>query len=184
MTILARRAGRPSYRALIAGAVPILWTVLAYLSGTGAAARAVNGSETIRLASGSRPPIAPPDIRVVTLDSSQTVREPVLSRNPFAFAPRIVATAAEASPPPMAPPAAVLPDLPPAPALSLIGIATSARADGRAERTAIITGPANGLHMVREADAVTPAYRVEAVLSDSVVLRDRATGASLRLTLR
>jgi hypothetical protein len=37
--------------------------------------------------------------------------------------------------------------------------------------------------MVREADAVTARYRVDAILPDSVVLVD-TSGASLRLTLR
>jgi hypothetical protein len=68
--------------------------------------------------------------------------------------------------------------------LSLIGVATTTHADGRAERTAIIAGgPLDPLYMVREADAVTAQYRVDAILPDRVVLVD-ASGASLRLTLR
>jgi hypothetical protein len=78
----------------------------------------------------------------------------------------------------------VPPDIPPGPALSLIGVATTTRADGRAERTAIITGPIDTLYMVREADAVAARYRVEAILPDSVLLADNATGAPLRLMLR
>ena len=67
--------------------------------------------------------------------------------------------------------------------LSLIGVATAALADGGAERTAIIAGPAGALYMVRDGDAVTTSYRVGAVLPESVRLVD-ATGASLSLVMR
>ena len=50
------------------------------------------------------------------------------------------------------------------------------------ERTAIIASR-DTLYMVREADAVTAGYRVDAVSSDSVLLVD-AAGAPLRLHLR
>lgn len=114
----------------------------------------------------------------------EPAREVLLSRDPFAFAP----ASAPPAPAPVTIPIAALPeappDVPPSIDLSLIGVATTTRADGRAERTAILAGPAGALHMVREADAVEGRYRVEAVTPDSVVLADGAAGTSLRLVLR
>jgi hypothetical protein len=69
-------------------------------------------------------------------------------------------------------------------ALSLIGVATTSHADGRVERTAIITGPADALYFVRDGDAVVTRYRVDAVLPDSVRLLDSVTGASVSLIIR
>ena len=126
--------------------------------------------------------------RVLDVDPVRLPAEPPpdvrLSRNPFAFAPRSVPPEPEPAPVPIPPAPAPLPDTPPSLVLSLIGVATTTRADGRAERTAIIAGPANALYMVREADPVAARYRVDAVTPDSVVLADGATGAALRLVLR
>ena len=184
MTLFTRRpAGRLSYRVLIAAAVPILLLILATLGRTGAAARDIADVEGVRRPAPVRERRVPvSDVRVPPLSPAEPPRALLLSRNPFAFAPRPPLPAPV--PPPVAPVVTPQPpDIPPSVVLSLIGVATTTRADGRAERTAIIAGgPLDPLYMVREADAVTQ-YRVDAILPDSVVLVD-ATGASLRLTLR
>lgn len=186
MTLSARRpVGRLSYRVLIAAAVPILWMILANLGRTGAAAPNITDLETTRRPTGGLAPSGPvPDVRLEQLRPREPVREPLLSRNPFALAP--FSLPATPGPLPVSTPSTpeAPPDIPPSAAFSLIGVATTTRADGRAERTAIITGPVDALYMVREADAVTTRFRVDAVLPDSVLLVDGATGSSLRLSLR
>ena len=182
---MRRADGRLSSRVLIAGAVPILWMILASLGRTGAAARDITDLETVRRPAGGLGPRVPvPDVRLEQLPLAQPARALVLSRNPFAFAPRSLPPGPASSPVSMAPPLEAPPDIPSSVTLSLIGVATTTRADGRAERTAIIAGPADALYVVREADAVMTRYRVDAVLPDSVLLVDGATGASLRLVLR
>jgi hypothetical protein len=123
-----------------------------------------------------------PDVRLAQLRPTQPATEPLLLRNPFAFAPRSVTPTPPPSSISIAPPAEAPPDLPPS--VALIGIATTSRADGRAERIAIIAGPADALYLVRDGDAVITRYHVEAVLPDSVQLVDDKTGAALRLLLR
>jgi hypothetical protein len=186
VTNVARRpAGRHSYRALIAAAVPILLLVLANVGRTDADARVVNARQPVRRpAAAPGPSISLPDVRLAQLCPTEPTREPLLSRNPFAYAPRpLLATVAPSAVSIASQPEAH-PDIPPSVPLSLIGIATTTRADGRVERTAVIAGPVDALYMVREADAVTARYRVDAVLPERVVLVDGATGVSLRLTMR
>ena len=177
--------GAVTYRVLIATAVPILWMSVTSYVRTGAAARDVADGEPVRRPTGVLAPRGTvPDVRLPELRPALPAPEPVLLRNPFAFAPRSLPPLPEPSPVPIAPPLETPPDIPPSAVLSLIGVATTTRADGRAERTAIIAGPADALYMVRESDAVLTRYRVDAVLPDSVRLVDGATGASLNLTLR
>ena len=159
--------------------------MLANLGRTGAVARdIVDPAPARRAASGLGPRVPMPDVRLPQLRPAQPAPEPLSSRNPFTFAARTISPEPEPSPVsiPQAPQA--LPDLPPSVALSLIGVATTTRADGRAERTAIIAGPADALYFVRDGDAVMTSYRVDAVLPDSVVLVDGTTGVSRRLVLR
>jgi hypothetical protein len=169
---------------LIAAAVPIVWVSLASLGRTGAAARDITGLEVVRRpAAGPAPRLLVPDVRLAQLRPAQPTGEPLSFRNPFEFAPRSLSPRPGPSvsiPPPLGAPRAG----PSSVALSLIGIATTSRPDGRAERTAIIAGPADALYLVRDGDAVMMRYRVDAVLPDSVRLVDTATGASLLLTLR
>ena len=176
-----------TYRVLIAAAVPILGLLLATLGRTGADARDITGLDTARRPAGGldrRTPLA--DVQLPPPRRVPSTEEPLLLRNPFEFAPRAVSP----SPPPLpvplilVPPPERPPDLPPDLTLSLIGVATTSRADGRAERTAIIAGPAETLYMVRDGDVVTTRYRVDAVLAESVRLVDAATGASLSLVIR
>jgi hypothetical protein len=169
---------------LIAAAVPVLLLILATLGRTGAAARDIADLDTVRRPASALTPRAPVlDVRVPPLSALEPAREPVISRNPFTYAPSGLPPAPVPLPVAM-PPLQVMPDVPPSVVLSLIGVATTTRADGRAERTAIILGgPLDPLYMVREADVVTARYRVDAILPDSVVLVD-TSGASLRLTLR
>lgn len=183
MTFATRRpAGRLSSRVLIVAAVPILGMILANLGRTGAAARDITGLETVRRPTGTVAPRAPvPEVPLTQVHPTQPTTELLISRNPFAFAPRSLPP----SPPPpvsIAPLPEAPPDIPPS--LSLIGVATITRADGRAERTAVIAGPADALYFVRDGEAVMTRYRVDAVLPDSVLLVDSATGESLRLVLR
>jgi len=176
---------RPSYRVLIAAAVPILLLIVTSLGRAGAARDIpIAGPESSIVRDPVRRPSAPaamPDVRLAQLDPAPPDRVPTLARNPFEYAPR------SAPPPPAPPPVAIAPPpvplvIPPSVSLSLIGVATNTRADGRVERTAIIASR-DTLYMVREADAVTAGYRVDAVSSDSVLLVD-AAGAPLRLHLR
>ena len=172
-------------RVLIAAAVPIVGMLLANLGRTGAAARDIPSPEPVRRPAGALAPRLPvPDVRLPELRPTPPAAEPLSSRNPFTFAPRSLPPGPEPSPVSIPPPPQAPPDIPPSVALSLIGVATATRADGRAERTAIIAGPADALYLVRETDAVMTRYRVDAILPESVRLVDGATGASLLLTMR
>lgn len=162
----------------------MLVVVVANVGRTGADARDITGLEIVRRPASSHGPlVSVPDVGIAQLHPAQSTREPVLDRNPFTFAPRSLPPAPAPLPVSIAPPPTVLPDIPPSVVLSLVGVATTTRPDGRVERTAIITSP-DAFYMVREADAVTARYRVDAVLADSVVLVDGASGASLHLVLR
>jgi hypothetical protein len=170
---------------LVAAAVPIVWMVIVSLGRTGAVARDMPDSETVRRPAGNPAPHAPmPDVRLALSRPPQPATEPLLRRDPFAFAPRILPPAPPSPPISIVPPPDLPPATPPSVALSLIGVATSSRTDGRAERTAIIAGDAGALYMVRDGDAVTTRYRVDAVLEDSARLIDVATGASMHLIIR
>jgi|SRR5688572_19821788 hypothetical protein len=103
-------------------------------------------------------------------------------RNPFAF---------EARPQPR-PPAArriepvVMPEPlpgPPEPALSLMGIAEDQGAKGLT-RTAIIGDGADGMLMVTVGQTILNRYRVEAIGTEAVELRDLTTDTVRRLALR
>ena len=172
---------------LIALAVPIAWMVLAQLGPTGAAARDITRDVVTRdvvvgrtFRSGGAPTADAPSVQLIPTPPAS---ELVLSRNPFAYAPRDLPPAPDPPPISIVPPPAAPPAEPPV-ALSLIGVASATRADGRTERTAIIAGPIDALYFVRESDAVTPRYRVNDILTDSVLLVDTETGSPLRLTLR
>jgi hypothetical protein len=180
-----RPDGRLSYRVLIAAIVPILLMVLANLGRTDAAARDVTTRGAVRRgAAGASPRAVVPEVRLEQLCLTQQIGEPLSFRNPFAFAASSVPPRPQPSPVAIASAPEAPLDIPSSIAFSLIGVATSIRADGRAERTAIIAGPGDMLYLVREADAVTTRYRVDVVLPDGVLLVDGATGASLRLSLR
>jgi hypothetical protein len=167
---------------LIAAAIPILLMSLATLGRSGAAARDITAVETVRRPTGSVPPRVPvQDVRLPQVNPTQPTAELLISRNPFAFAPRSLPPSPPPSPVSIAPLPEAPPDIPPS--LSLIGVATTTRADGRAERTAVIAGPADALYFVREGDVVMTRYRVDAVLPDSVLLVDGATSTSLKLTM-
>jgi hypothetical protein len=174
-----------SYRVLIAAAVPILAMSLASLGRTGAAARDITDLGAVRRVTNCRDPRIPvPDPGRAPVRTPRPAPKPLAFRNPFEFAPsRLPATSAlpQVSP---APPPETPPVVPPGVALSLIGVAATSHGDGRVERTAIITGPADALYFVGEGDAVRARYRVDAVLPDSVRLVDFVTGASVSLIIR
>ena len=170
---------------LIAAVVPTLWLILANLGRTGAAARDITGLESMRRPADGPAPLVPvPEVRLAQVRPMPPASEPLLFRNPFAYAPRRVSANLRPPPVSIAPPPEAPPDTPAPVALSLIGVATTSRADGHDERTAIIAGPADALYLVRQGDAVTTRYRVDAVLPDSVRLVDAATAATLSLILR
>ena len=103
-------------------------------------------------------------------------------RNPFAFGvpPRPHRAVAEALPPPVVETA---PPIPAAPALTLMGIAEEATAQGP-RRTAIIGGAADTLFLVVEGQAVGDRYKVTKIGADAVELEDVITKAYRRLALR
>jgi len=170
---------------LVATAVPILGLSLAILGRTGAAAREVTGLDAVRRATGGVDLGTPaPDVRLAPASPSRPAPAPLAFRNPFAFAPPSLPARPAPSPVLLAPPPDLPPAIPTSVALSLIGVATTNGADGRVERTAIITGPADAFYMVRDGDSVMTRYRVDAVLADSVRLLDSATGAPVSLTIR
>ena len=71
---------------------------------------------------------------------------------------------------------------PRAPELTLGGIAE--KRDGEAvERTAIITGPADALHFVRERDLLLGRYTIRVIEDVSVLLEDCERGGLRTLTL-
>ena len=81
------------------------------------------------------------------------------------------------------PPAALAPPPPPEPKLSLIGIAEDQAASGLT-RTAILADEAENLIMVTIGNTVLGRYRVEAIGSDAVELKNVETNALRRLGLR
>ena len=106
---------------------------------------------------------------------------PLPERNPFAFRERPqpvsqptrrAVTAAPAEPPP-----------PAEPTLSLIGIAEDQAPSGLT-RTAILADQSENLLMVTVGQNVLGRYRVEAIGSDAIELKDVGTNAVRRLGLR
>jgi hypothetical protein len=113
------------------------------------------------------------------LHSAPTPQQP--HRNPFAFqvrTPSAVRTVRRPEPLPLlvAPP-------PPEPNLSLIGIAEDQAPSGLT-RTAIIADEAENLIMVNIGHTILGRYRVEAIGSDAVELKNVETNAVRRLGLR
>lgn len=107
------------------------------------------------------------------------------NRNPFSFykepAPRrapSVETRADVQPEP----ALTVPEVR-EPALELIGIAETQKADGFV-RTAMITGESDELIMVTAGQRILSRYDVIGVGADAVELKDIETGATRRLVLR
>ncbi len=103
------------------------------------------------------------------------------ARDLFAFS---VAPAARvvAPPPPVVEPASTAPERPAVLSIQLVGIAEDAGADGPV-RTAILSGSGE-LFVVKEGDAVTARYRVEAITSDGADLRGIDDGRVLHLDLK
>jgi len=109
---------------------------------------------------------------------------PATQRNPFRFATVPASSAPRL--PAIEPPSRAFEDVPleaREPALQLIGIAESRKADG-VVRTAMITGGYGELMMVTAGQRILSRYDVVAVGADAVDLRDVETGASRRLILR
>jgi hypothetical protein len=174
-----------SYRVLIAATVPILALSFASFGRAGATARDPIDLSSARRTTGSLDPrVRVPDVRLASERPPRTTPEPLSFRNPFEFAPRRLPSTSPPSSAVLAPPAQVPPAIPPSVVLSLIGVAATTHGDGRVERTAIITGPADALYLVRDGDVVMTRYRVDDVLAGSVRLFDSATGASVSLVIR
>jgi hypothetical protein len=106
-------------------------------------------------------------------------------RNPFRFGAGRAAAAGGGDIPDresVAPqPAIPLAVVPPAPPLSLSGIAEDQKGD-RIERTAILSSPA-GVLLLREGDVVLGDYRVARIESEAVELVKTSDGSTLRLSL-
>jgi hypothetical protein len=145
-----------------------------------------------------RPAPRPPD--VVQLDAlaadvqaqagrlrqrlAQAPTLPAAERNPFRFATSTpTSTPRRPAIEPSTPDVAEVAREASEPALQLIGIAESQKADG-VVRTAMITGEYGELMMVTAGQRILSRYDVVAVGADAVELRDVDTGASRRLILR
>lgn len=104
-------------------------------------------------------------------------------RNPFVFEsrqpppPRQIARRVEAAAAPLQPPP------PPEPMLALIGVAEDKSPTG-VVRTAMIADETDALFMVTVGQTVMGRYRVEAIGTEVVELKDMGSGAIKRLALR
>jgi hypothetical protein len=104
-------------------------------------------------------------------------------RNPFSFdTPRPPVRSRQAVPIEQPAPAAV-PEAPPEPVLTLLGLAERKTPDGLV-RTAVIGDTREELYLVTVGEEVVGRYRVAAISPDVVELRDLVTGAVRRLTLQ
>jgi hypothetical protein len=130
---------------------------------------------------------APTDIEMqamrlqARLRAERAYAEP--GRDPFRFAPRRQPAApvesAEAIGESSAPPVNTAP---PAPAVSLAGIAEDL-VDGRTVRTAVLSSPA-GVLLVREGEQILGYYRVGRIEAEAVELISLSDGTLLRLSLK
>ncbi len=173
--------------AVVSGATVLAgWLASAPPSNAPAAARSVQSPATPRRSS---PPAAgaPTDIELQAMRLQARLRpereyaQP--GRDPFRFAARRTpGPAAEreepiAEPPP--PPPVNL--APPAPVVSLSGVAED-QVDGRTVRTAVLSSPA-GVLLVREGEEILGYYRVGRIESEAVELVPIGQGSPRRLTL-
>jgi len=132
---------------------------------------------------------APTDIELQAMRLQARLRpERVYSepaRDPFRFAPRRPpgADARERDQPiGEAPPPAPVDLGPPAPTVSLSGIAED-QIDGRTVRTAVLSTPA-GILIAREGEEILGYYRVTRIESEAVALQPIGVGAPQRLTFK
>jgi hypothetical protein len=166
---------------LTGGALLVAWLAAANMPGPGAPAP--------RARAEAQPP--GPDAIAMDVSAQATRLRARMSqapaphpdvRNPFAFgAPPRPHRAAVDIPAPAALEAA--PAIPPAPMLTLMGIAEESTAQGL-RRTAIIGGDGETLFLVVEGQAVGDRYRVTKIGADAVELEDVITKAFRRLALR
>ena len=173
---------RRSAMYLTGGALLVAWLAAANMPGPGAPAPRVRaeaqapGPDAIAL------DVSAQASRLRERMSQAPVPHPDV-RNPFAFGapPRPHRAAAVAAPAPAVVEAA--PAIPPAPALTLMGIAEESTAQGL-RRTAIIGGDADTLFLVVEGQAVGDRYKVTKIGADAVELEDVITKAYRRLAMR
>lgn len=149
---------------------------------------------------GVRPPVIPPapprisalDLSVASLQSEVgrlherlgPTAAPTRSRDLFRFggrAPKRVTGPGRVRAVPQAVPEAAVPVVPPAPPLSLIGIAEDAVADG-VVRTAIVSGLGD-VFLVKTGESIRDRYRIGSVSADAVQIIDLATDSASTLTL-
>lgn len=130
---------------------------------------------------------APTDIELqamrlqARLRAERAYAEP--SRDPFRFAPRRErAAAVERAEAIAESPAPPVNTAPPAPAVSLSGIAEDL-VDGRTVRTAVLSSP-TGVLLVREGEEVLGYYRVARIEAEAVELISLSDGTSSRLSLK
>ncbi|MBI3048693.1 MAG: hypothetical protein HYY76_10335 [Acidobacteria bacterium] len=103
------------------------------------------------------------------------------ARDPFRFAPRRAPMVVRERPVAEAP-VEPIDTAPPAPVVSLSGIAED-RVDGRIERTAVLSSP-QGVLLVREGDEILGYYRVARIENEAVELVPLGDGAPRRLTFK
>jgi hypothetical protein len=129
---------------------------------------------------------APTDIEMqamrlqARLRAERAYAEP--GRDPFRFAPRRRPAAVEREQADDAAPALVADAVPPAPMVSLSGIAEDL-VDGRTQRTAVLSSPA-GVLLVREGEQILGYYRVGRIEADAVELISLGDGTVSRLSLK
>lgn len=106
-------------------------------------------------------------------------------RNPFVFYSRPAAPPRAAEAPRPLPPASepLIPDVPPEPELTLIGVAEEKKEQGIV-RTALLSGPGEELLMAGVGQTVLGRYKVTAISSEAVELREMSTDRIRRLGLR
>lgn len=103
-------------------------------------------------------------------------------RNPFQFAPVAQPAPARVPSGPLAADGAPVLMVPPAPPLSLVGVAENQTPEGLV-RTALISGSGQ-FFMVKVDEPVTSRFRVTAIGADAVELLDLTDNSTLRLALK
>jgi hypothetical protein len=155
--------------------------VFAWL-GSGAVPRDRARSASLAVRAPPKREAAPPATIEPLHDWRRLAGPPAHARNLFVFRSPASSPAAVEKPIENAATTAVVPAVPPAPAMKLEGVAEDFGAAGTT-RTAIISA-AGQLFLVTDGEAVMSRYRVAAVSSTSVDLTDLLTGASLKLILK
>lgn len=182
-----------SYAAVSGATVLAGWLASAQPSNAPAGAQSpqIRSGSDSRVARGAQTPTttanAPTDIELQAMRLQARLRPereyPQPMRDPFRFAARrSAATPIGREPVADAPPPAPANLPPPAPQVSLSGIAED-EVDGRPVRAAVLSTPA-GVLIVREGEEILGFYRVARIEPDAVELVAKGDGATRRISLK